>query len=273
MKKNKLLVITLLLISLKSFSCDCIDNNPALEFYASKYVFSGTIISKVYAKDSLTYNVQFEISKHYKTGDSPKKLEFTLGSEGMYTGSWTSCDWNANMYEQWLVYAYEYKGKLRFSGMCSNSQLLGRVSSREQKMLDNATSFNINDFVFRYERDFNYTKPISDIDAIINNGKIMEYSKPYVSFDLLINKKGKLRAISRPDYLLPKKDTIFNLGIYQKVKKFKPKTEFEKEALKLVKQFKKWEIKKHEQTGASVRYIKYVSISFDLKKKKWKYQL
>ena len=272
MTKKKILLLTLLLISIKSFSCDCMETKPALEFISSKYVFSGTIISKKYAADSLTYKITFQISNHYKKSDIPNKLEFTLNSEGMYTGRWTSCDWNANLYEQWLVYAYEYKGKLLFSGICSNSKPLGRVGLEEQKMLDNADLFKIDDFVFRYEQDFNYTKPITNFDSIISSGKIMKYNN-YVSFDLLINKKGKLKSINRPEILRDETDSIFNLGIYNRDRKFKPKTEFEKEALRLVKRLKKWEIKKHKRTGVAVRYIKYISISFDLKKNKWRYQL
>ncbi len=272
MKKKNILITILLLISLKSFSCDCDDNNATLEFYASKYVFSGAIISKEYAKDSLTYKITFQVFKHYKEGDSPKKIEFTLTSEKRFTGRWTSCDWNANIYDQWLVYAYIYKGKLRFSGMCSNSQPLGRVNSREQKALDNGNLFNIHDFVYEHERDFNYTNPITNVDNILINGKVKKYTKPYIRFELLISKKGKLKAVMNSKYSSSNYDSVYGLRKKPKAKNMKPQTEFEKEALRLVKQIKKWEIKRHKQTKEAVPYIKDFLISFNQKEKRWKYE-
>ena len=64
--KKRILTILTILISALTFACTCDEINPIIEYYSSEYVFEGKIISKVYAKDSLTYRVSFDISKHYK---------------------------------------------------------------------------------------------------------------------------------------------------------------------------------------------------------------
>ena len=83
-------------------ACTCDIPKPILEFQESEYVFEGKIISKIYSPDSLNYTVEFEILKHYKKGDNPKFLQFTFKSEGKYTGTYTSCDWNT-MKNGWFM--------------------------------------------------------------------------------------------------------------------------------------------------------------------------
>lgn len=273
--KKRILTILTILISALTFACDCDDINPILEFYSSEYVFEGKIISKVYANDSLTYKVTFDISKHYKKGDLPKTLEFDVTAEGKYTGQWTSCDWRANKNQTWLVYAYKYKGNLTFSGMCSNSKVIDYrpISLREQKMLDNGNSFELENYIYQFEHNFNYTKPISNIDSILKTGKIKDYERPFTWLKLYIDKNGNLNSVTTHIGYQIKTDSIFNLPTEFKIKLRKPLTEFEKDAIELVKRIPKWEIKKHKKTNIAVPYIRHLTIEFDKEKKEWKYEL
>lgn len=273
--KKRILTILTILISAMTFACDCNEINPIIEYYSSEYVFEGKIISKVYAKDSLTYKVTFDISKHYKNGDFPETLEFDVTAEGEYTGQWTSCDWSAKKNQNWLVYAYKYKGNLTFSGMCSNSKVTDNrpIGLREQKMLDNGNSFKIENYIFEYESGFNYCENITDINSILEKGKIKEYKTQTTLLNVSIDSNGNLKSVTRQRELIRKKDSIFNLTLEIIDANIKPITEFEKDAIELIGQVKKWEIKKHEQTGINVPYIRHIWIYYDLKTNKWSYEL
>jgi hypothetical protein len=273
--KKRILTILSILISTLTFACDCVVYNPILEFYSSEYVFEGKIISKIYAKDSLTYKVTFDISKHYKNGDFPKTLEFDVTAEEEYTGQWTSCDWSAKKNQKWLVYAYKYKGNLTFSGMCSNSKIINNrpIGLREQKMLDNGNSFKIENYIFEYESEFNYCINVTDINSILENGKIKEYKKPITLLNVLIDSNGNLISITRQRELIRKKDSIFNLTTGIEDDNRNPMTEFEKDAIELISQVKKWEVKKYEKTGINVPYLRHIWVSYDLKTNKWSYEL
>ncbi len=273
--KKRILTILTILISALTFACSCDEINPIIEYYSSEYVFEGKIISKVYAKDSLTYKVTFDISKHYKNGDFPKTLEFDVTAEGEYTGEWTSCDWNAKKNQNWLVYAFKYKGKLTFSGICSNSKVIDYrpIGLREQKMLDNGNSFKIENYIFEYESGFNYCENITDINSILEKGKIKDYKKQTTLLNVSIDSNGNLKSVTRQRELLRKKDSIFNLTIEIGDTNRKPIMEFEKDAIELIGQVKKWEIKKHEQTGINVPYIRHIWVYYDLKTNKWSYEL
>jgi len=193
--KKRILTIVTILISTLTYACSCDSINPIIEFYASEYVFEGKIISKIYAKDSLTYKVTFDISKHYKKGDFPKTLEFDLTSEGEVTGLWTSCDWNAKNNQNWLVYVHKYNGNLSFSRICSNSQVIDHrpISLVEQKMLDNGNSFNIEDYIFEHESGFNHCKNITDIKSILEKGKVKNNKIQSTLLNVFIDFKWKLK--------------------------------------------------------------------------------
>jgi len=244
MKKITLLFI--LFISFKGLSCSCDSVNPIIEFYQSKYVFEGTIISKIYAKDSLTYNVIFDISKHYKNGDNPKNMEFTIDTAGEFTGKWSSCDWIARKGEKWLVYAYEYNNKIVFSGMCSNSKVINerKIIAYEQEKLDNGNSFRLQNYIYNNENCFNGTQAITNIEKILKNGKIKDYEKPYAWLYLFVNEKGKLKSVTLHNNYFPKTDTIFNLASQFNIKLRKPLSLFEKEAIRLAKKNKEMGNKK-----------------------------
>jgi hypothetical protein len=273
--KKRILTILTILISALTFACSCDEINPIIEYYSSEYVFEGKIISKVYAKDSLTYKVTFDISKHYKNGGFPKRLEFDVTAEGEYTGEWTSCDWDAKKNQNWLVYAYKYKGNLTFSGICSNSKVTDYrpIGLREQKMLDNGNSFKIENYIFEYESGFNYCENITDINSTLEKGKIKDYKKQTTLLNVSIDSNGNLKSVTRQRELIRKKDSIFNLTIEIGDANRKAITEFEKDAIELIGQFKKWEIKKHEQTEINVPYIRHIWVYYDLKTNKWSYEL
>ena len=264
-----------ILISAITFACSCNIPKPILEFKSAKYVFEGKVISKIYSIDSLTYTVSFKTSKHYKKGDYPTTLEFTFKSEGKYTGVWTSCDWSVNKDEVWLVYADYSKEKLSFGYFCSNSKPLGRrtISKNEQKILDNGNSFKLENYIYQSENDLTFTKPISVVDSVLKTGKDKDYEKPFTWLKLFVDENGNLNSVTTNTNYQLKNDSIFNLTTEFKIRSRKPLTEFEKDAIELVKKIPKWEIKKHKKTNIPVPYIRHLSIEYDKVKKEWKYEL
>ena len=279
--KKQILTILTILISAFTFACDCSETNPIMEFYSSEYVFEGKIISKIYAKDSLTYKITFDISKHYKNGDLPEKLEFEVfskgrfNSEGKYIGKGSNCDPYPEKGENWLVYTKRYKGKFHFPNICSNSKNTDyrQIRINEQKILDNGNSFKLKNYIYQFEHGFNYTKPITDIDSVLKAGKIKDYERPFTWLKLFIDENGNLNSVTTHIGYQLKTDSIFNLPTEFKIKLRKPLTEFEEDAIELLKKIPKWEIKKHKKTNIPVPYIRHLAIEFDKEKKEWKYEL
>ena len=193
---KKIIATLLLTLSFaKAFACSCEVSKPALEFYSAEYVFEGKAVSKVYASDALTYTITFNILKHYKNGNQPKTLDFTIKSEGEYTGEWTSCDWNVELGENWLVYARFRNNKLTFEYYCSNSRPLDKkiISEKEQSVLDNGNAFKLENYIYFVENNFNYTVPITNVDSVLKLGNIKNYEKPHTFLKLLIDDKGYLK--------------------------------------------------------------------------------
>lgn len=273
----KKITVTLILtmIFLKAYACSCDVPKPIMEFYSAEYVFEGKVVSKVYASDSLTYTISFDISKHYKNGDNPKTLEFVLKSEAKYTGVWTSCDWNVKKDENWLVYARIRNDKLTFGFHCSNSKPLGKriISTKEQKVLDNGNSFELENYIYRFEHNFNFTKPISNIDSVFKLGKTKDYERTYTVLNLFIDKKGNLISVANRFGYHYEIDPTFNLPTEFKTKFDKPIPEFEKDAIELVENIRKWEIKRHDKTNIPVHYVRSLIITYDKEKKEWSYEL
>lgn len=269
MQKQFLLVLIFIIPKL-TFGCDCYIPKPIFEFESAEYVFEGNVISKVYTKDSLTYTVTFDITKHYKESNNPKTLEFTFKSERKYIEKWSSCDWSIKKNESWLVYAKYSDRKLTYNYYCSNSKPLSKrsISTNEQKILDNGNSFKLEDYILQFR-----TKPISAIDSIFKSGKIKNYKKPFASLILFIDKKGNLISVTTHNSYQPITDSIFNLPTKFKIKLREPLTEFEKDAIELLKRVSKWEIKEHKKTNISVSYIRHLRIEFDKEEKEWKYEL
>ena len=265
--------ILLMFFSLGSFACDCELPNATLEFYKSELVFEGEIISKIVHQDSLNYTIIFKIDKTYKGSNKFNKISFTFNYQKK--GHYDSCYWEACEDQKWLVYAHNWKEKLTFGYNCSNSKPLDRriISKNEQNILDNGNSFKLENYFYNREKDFNYTKPISNIDSILKNGKIKEYEKPFTWLKVFVDKEGNLNSVTTSFGYKFKTDSIFNLPSEFEIKLRKPLTEFEKDAIALVKKVEKWEIKRHNKTNIPVHYIQHIAIEFDEIKKKWKYEL
>ncbi|MGO2102636.1 MAG: hypothetical protein ACTH3E_06270 [Psychroflexus halocasei] len=252
-------------------ACDCDVPKPILEFQNSEYVFEGEIISKVYAQDSLSYTITFDISKHYKNGEKPKELKFTLRSEGKYLGVYTSCDWSVNKNQKWLVYAYRGKNQLGFSNICSNSKPIHHrsIPKREQEILNHANDFDINKYTFTFlDGEFSYVQPLKNIDSLLRKIKIKDYGEEYrenrVDVVVDIDKNGNLMSAnlfsqehvkSENEVII---DTIFNLNKPLNIEYREAQTDFEKDILKVVRLLKKWEVTYLKNTETPVRMRKFM---------------
>ena len=270
MKKTIFLVV-LIFSFFKTNACSCDIPKPILEFESAEYVFEGKVISKIYAKDSLTYTVTFDITKHYKNSDYPKTLEFKFKSEEKYTGEWTSCDWNVNKNENWLVYAYYWKDELTFGYYCSNSKPIGKriISEKEQKILNNGNEFEIDKYTFtNLDGHFTNAKPKINLDSILRNYKNKTYGEKYkenrVDIVLDIDKKGNLISanLTSKEHMNIENneviDSIYNLNKPKNIEIRKPKTNFEIDILKIVKDLKVWEKTFIGGTKTSVRIRKFL---------------
>lgn len=256
---------------IKTNACSCEIPKAIVEFESSEYVFEGKVIAKVYAKDSLSYTVTFDITKHYKKSDYPKTLEFKFKSEGKYTGEWTSCDWNVNKNEKWLVYAYHWKDKLTFGYYCSNSKPIGKrvISKSEQKILNNANSFEIQKYTFtNLDGHFTNAKPKVDLDSILRNYRYKNYGEEYnenrVDIVVDIDKNGNLISanLTSKEHMSSENneiiDSIYNLNKPKNIEIRKAKTNFEKDILKIVKKLNLWEKTFIQRTKTSVKIRKFL---------------
>jgi len=250
MKKPFALIIGLLLFATECFACSCDTPKPAVEFADSDYVFEGVVSSKKYAPDSLSYTITFDITKHYKTGDAPAQLNFTLKSEAVFTGELSSCDWKVEKDEKWLVYAYHYKGKLTFGYFCSNSTALryGGIDKREQEILNNGNKLDLDNYIFsKLDGIYSEARPKANIDSILAIYKRNIHQDVQVDIIVDIDKEGNLKTAN----LWPKKhmdrpadkvvDSIFNLNKPENQQVREPENRTEKDLLNMVRNLKKWD--------------------------------
>lgn len=269
--KNTIFLVVFIFSFFKANACSCDIPKPIIEFQSVEYVFEGKVISKVYAKDSLTYTVTFDIKRHYKKSDYPKTLEFKFKSEGKYTGEWTSCDWNINKNEKWLVYAYNWKDKLTFGYYCSNSKPIGErnISESEQKVLNYANDFEIDKYTFtNLDGHFTNAKPKVDLDSILRSYRDKNYGSDYdknrVDIVVDIDKDGKLISanLTSIEHMTVENneiiDSIYNLNKPKNVEIRKAKTNFEKDILKVVKNLKVWEKTFIQGTKIPIRIRKFL---------------
>jgi|TARA_B110000090_G_scaffold190181_1_gene221726 hypothetical protein len=274
MRKTVFLVIFIFSF-FKTIACSCETPIPIIEFDSSEFVFEGKAISKVYAKDSLTYKITFKISKHYKKGNNPKKLEFELENHDK-SQIQSSCDWTVNKSENWLVYAYYWNDKLTFNYYCSNSKRLNTssISLKERKMLENGNLFRIENYIFENDIGFTYifNMTVSDINSILNRGETKKHKSNSTRLTVHIKSNGNLSSVIREKELIKKKDSIFDFITEITDKNKTPISEFEKDAMKLVNKVEKWEIKKHDATKKNVSYIRNVEIFYNGKTNKWSYK-
>ncbi len=229
-------------MTVSSFACSCETPKPAIEFYQSDYVFEGKVIKKVYASDSLTYTVTFEIRKHYKHGENPELLNFKLNSEGEITGQFTSCDWNVEKGELWLVYARKNRGQNTFSYYCSNSKIINErnIPFEEQKVLNNGNELNL----YKYRHSFNNPKLLVNIDSILESYRNKRFiPSSFAPIIIDVDNEGELTEANlfpRNNYKKEIVDTIFDLNLI-KNKHESPTSEFQKLALEIARKLDRWE--------------------------------
>ncbi|KAF2329939.1 hypothetical protein [Flavobacterium nitrogenifigens] len=283
MKKQIITLLIFLFVSVKAVACSCDTPKPILEFYSSKYVFEGLVTFKKIAKDSATYSIKVKVLKNYKKGNIPKELHFTLYYEKESSGG-SSCHMEVHKNQKLLVFASEYKGKLGFSIMCSNSQVIQEsgINPLLQKVLDHGNEFKLDNYIYDLDNtvngEFNSAKPITNLDSIFKNAKAIKSDKPLGLFALYINKKGELVSVfnffdwykSSEDFII---DPAFGLMKEFKVKSRRPLTEFEIYTIELLKNLKIWELKKYKNSQIAVDYMAYISVDFDEKTLKWTYEL
>lgn len=268
--------ILIFFISFKSYSCICDDVNPIIEFKLSEYVFEGVIVSKIYTEDKQTYKVIFEVIKHYKHNDFTKQMEFLVPSEGKYTGIFSSCDWSADLGQKWLVYVKKENGVLKFDAECSNTKMTSNrgIQASEMQNLIFGNSFRFDDFIIDdYEHFFNRCKNVSDILPILKKAKKKDYVNTYTILIVSINKKGKLKKVFFSKNLWKKKDSIFDVITDLIDTKKYNMSDFDKDAIKLLKKVKKWEIKKFIKTNEPVSYVRHVRVEYDKENNEWKCNL
>lgn len=246
-------------------ACSCDPPKPAIEFYLSEYVFEGTVISKAYPADSLTYTVTFEILKHYKQGDAPKQLDFTFKSEGRYHGEITSCDWDVNMSEKWLIYAYRNKGKLVFEYMCGNSKPLGikEIYPAEQKVLDFGNDFDPSKYIFtRFDGINIYSNPLNSIDYLLKKHQYTMNTPTRVEIMVDVNEKGQLISANLTSKQLQISDPVFNLIVSEKVTFTKPANQPAKNFLKIVRALKTWQVAFIPHSTTAIKYRRYLQFYY-----------
>ncbi len=255
----------------KICACDCDTPKSIVEYQVAKYVFEGKAISKKYAKDSLSYTITFKILKHYKRDDNPKTLTFTLKSEGNYSGVWTSCDWRVEKNQKWLVYANEKGNSLTFNYFCSNSRPIEKtpISTREQKILDNAKHFEVEKYTFnQIDGRFTNARPKANLDSLLSKYKNKKYGESYKEnrADVMvdIDKNGNLIAANLLDRKHQKIenlviiDSLFDLNKTENSEERETATAFEEDIEGVVKQLKNWEITFIKGTKIPVKFRKYL---------------
>jgi len=259
------IIIFVFSYSFNVLACSCDIPKPAIEFYTSDYVFEGEVISKIYAKDSLTYTVKFKVSKHYKFGDEPEFISYTFPAEGEFTGHFTSCDWSVDFGERWLVYSDLYNGKQSFSFYCSNSKPINEhygIRKSEQIVLDNGNKLELENYRFINHE----AKPVTDVDSILSvyNSKDLNLeSKTFAPFWIDVDKEGNLTSVNlspRENREMEVVDSIYGLNI-RKNQYSKPRNEFESVALEIAKKVKKWDT--YVFHGKQVRYRTFLTFILD----------
>lgn len=238
----------------------------ALEFMSSKYVFYGKAISKEYAEDKLTYSVVFEVIEHYKESDSPLQVRYDLPS---YDGS--SCGWEVNLEETWLIFSKIENDRNRFYQYCSNSRLLKNPDTHIKQIVENWNQFNIDDYIFSYYdghwRFFTPAYPAKNIDSLIRKYYKKDYSeyekapsyrwnRAHILVD--IDRKGKVKQIAvyegSREQIRYERDSIFLAQKYHRVKQTRDLLIFEKDMLKALKKIRSYTPVKIENTEITVPY-------------------
>lgn len=267
----KLLLIILLLLPFHVFACDCNPPPVALDFLRSEYVFLGRVIEKKVAEDSLTYTVTFRIDRHYKANErDPKLLDFTLPLESPYS----TCGFNVNKNENWLVYAYKRQNGLSFYSYCTNSKpyrALEDIDKQELSLLERGDEIDINEIVFQRSfiesayADFKATVPITPLNSLLHQIKPKVYKnldKAHLERAIIdIDKDGNITNIVIPEKPLKyESEKKYDIHYLKYIPAATP-TRLQKEIVKVLKQGKPWIPAGFN--GRNVNSRVYARITFD----------
>lgn len=267
--KKLFLVFSFLLLTKVSLACVCSPPNIFLEFYTSKYVFTGKVVSKIYAQDSLTYTFTIDIDKHYKDGDKPKSLSFTWPSEQYIRkpAVISDCDYDVSVGNYLLVFAKIRNCELNFSLICSNSAYHG-PDLRMKEQLENANNFKITDFHINFDYNlFTVTQPVTNIDPLIIPHKNKKYESQgvVIMFDVDTNgnitKRNILDLNGKLEYNRPNSKAYLSEIINKKYRV--PKSVLERDALNIAKKIKKWEVMRFKIGNQAVKSRQYISFSLN----------
>lgn len=132
---KKLLVILLIFISLKSYSCSCAGVPPIIKNWkGANEIFTGEIIkvdTLLYGNNgSKIYSYTCRILKSYKSEIYPGRELRTILSQ-----SSASCDFMFHLGKTYLIYAKSESQTLACS-ICSRTNILGNVEKEELQTLE-----------------------------------------------------------------------------------------------------------------------------------------
>lgn len=251
---KRFFLILCLIFSLEMWACSCKYIPPIIEFLNSEYVFKAKIEN--ISKENL---ISFEVLEIYKGTIHQQKIEALTSFMKE-----TSCEWEAQKGEIWLVFARKEGETFSFSSVCSNSK---EVSVDYDGM--EFKKFNFDDFIFE---DYWGFSPI-DLSSI-NLQKLEKFSqKSSAKLVLWIDKNGQLLKANASKNFFPQKFRDEELGLFTKKIQFSnffPLNHFEKTSIEILKKIKKFPQKIYLKEKKSVDYLIYVEIFYDEEQKKWK---
>lgn len=251
---KKIFLILCLFFSLEIWTCSCEYIPPIVEFLNSDYVFKAKIEN--ISKENL---ISFEVLETYKGTIHQQKIEALTSFMKK-----TSCEWEAQKGEIWLVFARKEGETFRFSSVCSNSK---KVSADYNGM--EFKKFNFDDFIFEDYWGF------SSIDlSSINLQKLEKFSqKSSAKLVLWIDKNGQLMEVGANKNAFAERFYDEESGLLTKKFKFSnffPLNDFEKTSIEILKKIKKFPQKIYLKEKKSVDYLIYIEIFYNEKQKKWK---
>ena len=266
-------IYTILLLYCTTFSFACVCDTPALslEYMTSKFVFYGEVLRKEYAPDKLTYTATFRVIEHFKEGHQPIFLKFNLMAEGDHTGKFSSCDWNVEEGQKWVIFAEDDQGDLSFSYYCSNSFPIrdNTYPSKIKELANNWKDFSLGDFIFtRLDYPFEETLPELNLDSLLRKYYTKDYGDDYnnnrAHFIVDMDSQGKVIQVS-PSYIpgreriwVYEKHPVFKLNVYHPLKEIGATTEFQKDILRELLKIRKWEPAILSETSIAVPYRRHL---------------
>lgn len=242
------------------------------------HVFLGKAVSKKYTSDQQHYDIKFQVLRTFKGESEKEYFEFRLRSEGEYTGEFSSCDWNVEQGEYWIIYTYWREGELRFGNTCSNSRWVKDpgIEFREDIIKENWEDFRKSDFIMTsLDGGFERSQPRINLDSLLRPYYRKDYGDEYgdniamAAIDIdttggVLNSTYHIPGNVYHPFVLHS-DTIFNLSEYTPLQVVaEPNTEFSKDMMRELSKVKQWDPILIKGTKEAVRFRK--SLHFYKKK-------